>query len=326
MRVAVLRLALPLAAVCALSALAACEKQPPASASDHAGGAGPAPAAAPAPTPVPTREPHVLDPVPTPVRGHFQEVNTGDFDLVDGIAYGARDGRTVVYVTSKPIASPALASSPCPMTQARFLTSLRDAGWNELAFDASGASDYYAQGMPYGGSAREDEVGGHYWKSWLETSNGIAMGRVKHGHYGGFDFALPVSTPKVGEVSEADITRGRREIEGSPGPKETQVAAAYRGARTAAMKKDLDTLLRLQGFDAKQVAAIRALPGIQADLASFADRFLKPGATGEFQSNPGWAGISASGVNSKKQKFINYYWFTTCGEKLVLTSISENPQ
>jgi hypothetical protein len=90
--------------------------------------------------------------VPTPVRGHFKEINTGDFDLVDGIAW-ASDGGTVVYVTSKAIASAALASSPCPMTQARFLTALRDAGWNEVTLDAKGTSSYYGNGTPYAGRA-----------------------------------------------------------------------------------------------------------------------------------------------------------------------------
>ena len=70
---------------------------------------------------------------PAPVKGHLDDVNTGNFDLVDGIAYPASRGAgTVVYVTSKPIASPVLAGSPCPMTQARALTSIRNAGWVEV--------------------------------------------------------------------------------------------------------------------------------------------------------------------------------------------------
>lgn len=306
----------------ALSVSIACEKPPASSAASGAQEVESAPRAV-MPTPPPER--HVLDPVPTPVRGHFKEINTGEFDLVDGIAY-ASGGDTIVYVTSKPIASAALAGSPCPMTHARFVTALRDAGWNEVALDKTGASSYFAEGTPYGGKGREEEVGGHYWKSWLEISNGNAQGSVKHRHYGSFDFALPVTQPAVPQVTEAEFWRGHRSVAGAPTPKEPQVAAAYRAARSAAMKKDLPGLLRLQGFDAKQIAAIRALPGIDADLAAFADRFLRPGNAGEYQGEPGWAGISAEGTNSKKAKFINYYWFMTCGDKLVLTSISENPQ
>jgi hypothetical protein len=276
------------------------------------------------PTPPPER--HVLDPVPTPVRGHFREVNTGEFDLVDGIAYPSRSGKTVVYVTSKAIASSAIASSPCPMTYARFMTALRDAGWNEVALDANGRSSYYGEGTPYGGRGREEDVGGRYWKSWIETSNGVAMGSVKHTQHGGFEFALPVSKPAFAQVSEGDYSRGHRADPDAHTPKEPAVAAAYRTARTAAVKKDLAALLQAQGLDAKQIAAVRALNGIGADFAQFADRFLKPGAAGEFDSGPGWASISAAGTNSKGAKFINYYWFTPCGEKLVLTSISENPQ
>ena len=299
----------------------ACEKQPPSSASSAAERAPAAPERA--PTPVPER--HVLDPIPTPVRGHFREINTGEFDLVDGIAY-ASGNETVVYVTSKPIASAALAGSPCPMTHARFLTALRDAGWNEVALDRNGHSSYFAEGQAFDGSGRETDVGGRYWKSWIEESNGTAMGRVRHVDHGEFEFALPVAKPSIPQVSMSEASQGRRSTPGASTPKEAAVAAAYRAARTAAMKKDLDALLRQQGFDPKQIAAIRALPGIAADLSKFADRFLKPGSTGEFQSDPGYGAISASGANSKGAKFINYYWFTPCGERLVLTSISENPQ
>src|SRR5690242_15478077 len=59
---------------------------------------------------------------PAPVKGDFHEINLGNFDLVDGVAYPAKGGAaTVVYVTSKPMASPLLSDSPCPMTQARSL-------------------------------------------------------------------------------------------------------------------------------------------------------------------------------------------------------------
>jgi hypothetical protein len=152
------------------------------------------------------------------------------------------------------------------------------------------------------------------------------MGSVRHRQYGGFEFALAVLKPSAFQQSEIDLMSGHRGSPGEPTPKEPQVAAAYRAMRSAAMKKDLDGLLRLQGFDAKQVAAIRGLPGIQTDRAAFADRFLKPGAAGEFDSGPGWGSLSAEGKNSKGAKFINYYFFTTCGDKLVLTMIGENPQ
>ena len=51
---------------------------------------------------------------PAPVKGHFKDINIGDFDLVDGIAYPASGGAgTVVYLTSKPIASPLIAAICC---------------------------------------------------------------------------------------------------------------------------------------------------------------------------------------------------------------------
>jgi hypothetical protein len=33
-----------------------------------------------------------------------------------------------------------------------------------------------------------------------------------------------------------------------------------------------------------------------------------------------------TGANPKGAKFLNFYWFTPCREKLVLVAISENPQ
>src|SRR5262245_35858332 len=39
---------------------------------------------------------------PEPVAGHYDEVNTGKFDLVDGLAWSPAAGGTVLYATSKP--------------------------------------------------------------------------------------------------------------------------------------------------------------------------------------------------------------------------------
>jgi len=264
---------------------------------------------------------------PPPVKGHLDDVNTGDFDLVDGIAYPARGGAgTVVYVTSKLIASPVLADAPCPMTQARALTSIRDAGWVEVTLDAAGKSKYFSRGTPYGGSGREEDVGGRYWTSKLTLADGRAAGDVRHRDHGGFTFDLPLSSPKITEISESDKMGGKRSDPLGTTPTEEEVTAAYQALRQAALHKNLATLLALQGFDAKQIAAIRGLEGIDADFAVYADRFLEPGTPGEFQSDPGYGAVAGSGTNSKGAKFIDFYWFTPCRDKLVLASISENPQ
>jgi len=109
-------------------------------------------------------------------------------------------------------------------------------------------------------------------------------------------------------------------------PDVAAITAAYDALHTAAAAKDLKGFLEAQGFDAKQAAAVRGLDGIQTDFAAFADRFLTPGQGGEGSRGPGWASLRAEGVNSRNAKFVNYYWFTTCGDKLVLTRISVNPQ
>ncbi len=265
---------------------------------------------------------------PAPVKGHLKDVNTGDFDLVDGVAFPATgDAGTVVYMVSKPIASPVISGSPCPMTAARALTVLRNAGWVEVTLDARGRSKYFGKGTPYTGSGREDETGGNrYWSSELKAAGGRAAGKVSHKDHGGFEFDLPVSSPRIREVSEGDRAKGKQGDESSPVPTEAETAAAYQTVREAALRKDLRAVLAAQGFDEKQIAAIRGLNGIDADLAAFSEHFLEPGTTGEFQNGPGTGGIVGTGANSKGAKFLNYYTFAPCNGKLVLSSIGENPQ
>jgi hypothetical protein len=286
---------------------------PPASTAPSAPGAPAAAATVPAYT------------YPAPVKGHFKEVNTGDFDLVDGIASKTADG-TVVFVVAKPIASPAIAAAPCPMTLARSLMALRNAGWVEVTLDEKGRSKYYAEGTPFGGSGREEDLGSHPWKSSAKFGDGRASGSVEHRHDGKFKFDLPVSTPQGAEPTESGWFQGKRGDPSAPRPDDASLTAAYETLHKAAAAKDLEAFLEAQGFDAKQVAAIRGLDGIQRDFEAFADRFLSPGQGGEPSRGAGWASIRAEGVNSRNAKFANYYWFTTCGDKLVLTRISVNPQ
>lgn len=261
---------------------------------------------------------------PPPVKGHFREADTGDFDLVDGVAYPAKGGGTVVYAVSKPIASPVLAGSPCPMTQARALTTLRDAGYVEVVVDGAGKPASLVRGTPFGGTGREE--GSRSWSSQLSVAGGRASGNVRHKDYGGFEFGLPVSSPKVTEVSENDRAQQRHGDPRGVTPTEEQVTAAYQAARKAALAKDLQTFLAAQGFDEAQIAAVRGLEGIDADFAAYADRFLEPGTTGEFQNDPGWGAIVGTGVNSKGAKFLNFYHFSPCGDRLVLVDIDENAQ
>jgi hypothetical protein len=263
---------------------------------------------------------------PPPVKGHYKEINIGEFDVVDGIAYTApRNAGTVVYVTSKSIASPMLIDSACPMTMARALTELRNANYMEVTLNDKGQSKYFAAGTAFNGSSREEDVGGRYWQSRMKQDAGHASGNVVHKRDGYFDFDLPVVTPQVNEVSEGDRTHGTRYDTTRPTPGEDAVTAAYRSLHDAAQKKDLKSLLAAQGFDRKQVEAIRGLDGIDADFAIYADRFLNPGTAGEFTPHAGTAYVRSEGVNSKGKKFANYYHFVPCGTQLVLVSIAENP-
>lgn len=285
-------------------------------------------AAAPAPPPEPAASaPVKVSTGKAVVKGHISDANTGDFDLVDGIAWPAGSRHTVVYVVSKPIASSAIAASPCPMTMARALTVVRNAGWIELTMDPAGKSDYFGAGAAFGGSGRESEVGGNYWSSTLKKAAGRVSGTVEHeGKKAAFEFDLPVSSPKAAEVSESDRMAGAQAGANTPAPTAQAMVAAYRAAHAAALKKDWNALLGALGFDAKVTAAIRKLPGIDADLAVFADRFLKPGTAGETDVREGHGYVGGEGVNSKGAKFLNYYFWTTCEGKVVLHMIGENPQ
>ena len=265
---------------------------------------------------------------PPPVRGHLQDINVGTFDLVDGLAYAASGGGgVVVYATSEPIASPFLAGSECPMTQARALALLRDAGWVEVTLDERGRSQYFASGTAYAGKTREAEVGGRYWSSKLRRlDDGRVTGRVEHDDHGGFEFELPLYVPRVAEVSESDRFDGRRGDPAGRVPSAEAVVAAYRAVRAAALARDLESLLAAQGFTAEQIAAVSGLAGIEEDVAAHAERFLEPGTTVETQVEAGFGGVAGEGVNSQGKEFWNYYQFVPCGAHLVLVDIGENPR
>ncbi|HUH93189.1 MAG TPA: hypothetical protein VL742_08610 [Casimicrobiaceae bacterium] len=264
---------------------------------------------------------------PAPVKGHYKEANVGEFDVVDGLAYPDPNGRgTVVYVTSKPIASPMIAGSACPMTQARALSQLRDLSYLEVTL-ANGASKYFAAGRSFGGSSREEEVGGRYWQSRVKDEGDHIEGQVVHRQHGSFQFDLPLSKPLVNEASQGEWIQGARWDKTALKPTQQALAAAYRAVHDAAVKKDLKALLAAQGFDLKQVEAIRGLDGIEADLEVYSARFLNAAAPPEFSSKPGTGYVRIEGANGQGRKFANYYHFAPCrGDRLVLVFIAENPQ
>jgi hypothetical protein len=302
-------------AVAVLFVLAGCGKDEP--------GAGTATKAAPPKV--------VVEPPPppytyaAPVKGHYKEVNAGDFDLVDGIAYATPAG-TVVYVTDKPIASPLLAAAACPATQARALSQLRNVNFLEVTLNPAGRSKYFTTGASFGGGSREEDVGGRYWSAKLGGGPGRATGSVRHGGNGGFEFDLPVVTPKQAQFSESERSDGKRGEPTAPKLDEQAMRAAYQALHAAAMKKDLKALLAAQGFAPAEVASIRGLAGIDADFAVYANRFLQPGTVTDFASRTGSGYVKSEGTNAQGKKFANYYHFTPCGERLVLTGIAENPQ
>ncbi len=268
---------------------------------------------------------------PPPVSGHVADVNTGTFDLVDGIAVPARGvPATVVYVTSKPIGSPLLARSQCPQTQARALTLLRDAGYVEVVPDAKGRSTHYLEGTPYGGRGRSESVSGREWKISIATADARARGEVVRRDRGRFSFDLALLPPPAAdsEVSESERWAAGYASWGgnAPVPTAEQALAAYDRVHAAAAKGDLAAYLERQGFAPTDIESLRGLAGMDADFAAHRDRFLEPGAGEVSTLAAGFASVGARGTNSKGEAFANYYEFTPCGDALVLTSIGLNPQ
>lgn len=267
---------------------------------------------------------------PAPVSGHYKETNTGDFDLVDGIAWGpTRAGETAVYVTDKPIASPILGTT-CPMAEARALSVLRNARFNAVDLDAKGKSRYYGAGTQYDGTSRSEDVGSHDWKfSRRDVADGRIAGKVTNRYYGSFEFDLPVSKPAVAEVSEIERMDGGLSKADMPAPDAAAVVATFAKIRAAALARDLKGWLAAQGFSAEQIAAIRGLAGIDADLEQHALHFLSPETppgTEETEMHPGEGYVRGEGANSAGAKFINYYYLVPCGDRLLLGMVGENPQ
>jgi len=141
-----------------------------------------------------------------PVKGQIKEANIGAFDLVDGIAYRALTGAgTVVSVTSKPIASPMLTESACPLLLAGALSNLRNASSAEVTLNAAGRSKYFAAGTPFGGGLAD--FSSNAWSSTLKSDAGRVVGKVQHRQYGRFEFDLPLSNPKFDELSSGDASK-----------------------------------------------------------------------------------------------------------------------
>jgi hypothetical protein len=214
-----------------------------------------------------------------------------------------------------------LVDSACPLAQARALSKLRNASFGEVTLDAAGRSRYFAAGTPFGGSMTDLTPGG--WSSTLKSDGGHAAGSVTHKRYGRFEFDLPLSNPKVDELSVGDRDQKRRSPGTTAKPAEQAVTAAYVALRDAALRKDLKATLAAMGFDARQVAAIRGMEGIDADFLVFADRFLTPGTPGEPSSRPGAGHVRGEGLKANGKKYFNDYYFDLCGDRLVLTGIVE---
>ena len=304
-------------------ALTACGGKP-----EPAAPAADSPAAA---APVEAKKAAAIEPYsyPAPVTGHIQEVNTGDFDLVDGIAWPARDKSkgTVVFVTAKPIASPLLAGSRCAASQARALMVLRNSPYAEVTLDAKGHSDTFIMGTPYEGQSRGMDVGGREWPGKLGFAGSRAQGSVQHKYYGQWTFDLGVSPTDASEASENDrMAAGYASWGTGATPTEVEALTAYGFTYRAVMDNDLGKYLELQGFSPEEVAKIRGLAGIDDDFKVHRDRFLDPGAPESPTLAAGFAAVGAKGANSKGEQFANYYEFTACGGKLLLTSIGLNPQ
>ena len=190
-----------------------------------------------------------------------------------------------------------------------------------MTLDTGGRSNYFGAGTPFNGSLTD--LAPRDWSSTLKTEANRAAGSVAHKQYGKFEFDLPLSSPKIDEISYGDQQQKRRLAATTPKPGEQAVTAAYIALRDAALTKNLKATLATLGFDAKQSEAIRGMDGIDADFLVFADRFLTPGTPGDPWNKPGAGQVRGEGVKANGKKFFNDYYFDLCGDHLVLTHIVE---
>ena len=219
------------------------------------------------------------------------------------------------------------------MAEARALSLLRNARWNEVDLDAAGKSRYFSAGSQYDGTSRSEDVGSHDWK-FVRRDAGTGVGdriagKVIHEDYGSFEFDLPVRKPAVLEVSEVERMDGGLYKTDMPTPDAAAVVATFAKIRAAALAKDLKGWLAAQGFSAEQIAAIRGLEGIDADLEQHALHFLQPETPEgeeETEMHTGEGYVRAEGANSAGAKFVNYYYLVPCGDRLLLGMVGENPQ
>jgi len=261
---------------------------------------------------------------PASVKGTYTDDNLGALELVDGIAWSSVSaGGTVVFLTTKTIASQALGSA-CPMTEARAMILLRDAAWVEVTPDAAGRAKFFTYGRTFGDSrgGRQADMGDHPWTITLRKAPaGKVAGALAYGEHGSFDFEMPVRQPTVAEISEAQAYDGGGK--GAP-PGLAAFTAAFQAVRAAALKKDLPGFLAAQGFSAAQITAIRALPGIEDDFARLSLRFLTTAKLGKPSFSGRRGSVTADGKNAEGKSFYNYYYLTACGSRFVLTTMAEN--
>ncbi len=245
------------------------------------------------------------------VKGHYDEVDVGSFDLVDGIAY-AVNGGAKLHLVSKPIASSVLVATPCALAHVHSLELLRNGGYLDMTLDSRGRCRAFAAGQVMGGSL----AGGSPRRSWDvsggKVENGRVAGRASQAGHARLDFDIPLVTLPANDVRRT--------------PSEEELRNAYAAVRRAALARDLKGLLETQAFDPPAIEAAAALPGIGADMAVFASRFLDPGSPEEPTLEPGMARIGARGRNPAGKPFVDYYTFEPCGDALVLVDIGENPQ
>jgi hypothetical protein len=156
---------------------------------------------------------------------------------------------------------------------------------------------------------------------------GTIAGNVVTAGHGSFDFELPLRQPSLAETSGAEsYDDGPPEEPGTPATLQA-FRAAWQAVRSAALKRDLPGFLAAQGFDAAQVAAIRALPGIADDFARLSLRFLKIEKVGKPAFRGRRGSMTASGTNAEGKAFHNWYYLTSCGPgRYLLTTMAENPQ
>ena len=131
---------------------------------------------------------------------HFKQAGLPGF-AIDPLAVAAGDdvvGQAAEWASTKLASGPVLVyatAEPSAVKAIQARLGVEQAGALVEALPAAVVGRYESMRTSFGGSSREQDVGGRYWQSKLKLDDGRAKGVVVHKRDGHFEFDLPLLPP-----------------------------------------------------------------------------------------------------------------------------------